>query len=57
MQIIDIETGACIQWLRLDGGVAELYDVGVVPDVACPMSLGMLTKEIATLLTHEELAG
>ena len=57
VQIIDIETGACIQWLRLDGGVAELYDVGVVPDVACPMSLGMLTKEIATLLTHEELAG
>ena len=33
VQVIDLNTGACVHWFRIDGPVAELYDVGVVPDV------------------------
>lgn len=52
IQIIDLETGSCVQWFRIDGAVAELYDVGVVPDVGCAMSLGFATEEVMNLITY-----
>jgi uncharacterized protein (TIGR03032 family) len=55
VQVIDLDTGACAEWFRIDGVVGEIYDVGLVPGVSCPMSLGFGSKEIQTLLTHEEL--
>ena len=55
LQVIDIRTGACAHWVRIDGAVAELYDIAVLPGIACPMALGFATDEILGLITHEPL--
>jgi uncharacterized protein (TIGR03032 family) len=55
LQIIDLDTGTCVQWFRIDGAVAEMYDVAVVPGVRCGMALGFGTGEIMSLITHDEL--
>ena len=55
VQVIDLDNGTCVDWFRIDGAVAELYDVAVIPGVACPMSLGFASNEIKTLITYEGL--
>ena len=55
VQIVDLDSGSCVQWFRIDGAVAEMYDVTVLPGVACPMALGFGTGEIMSLITHDEL--
>ena len=55
VQMIDLDTGACVHWFRIDGPVAELYDLGVVPGVVRPMALGFATNEILGLITHDPL--
>jgi hypothetical protein len=35
--------------------VAELYDVGIVPDVVRPMSLSFASNDILVLTTHDPL--
>ncbi|WP_148591429.1 TIGR03032 family protein [Aquisphaera giovannonii] len=44
--VIDTRTGAVAHWLRVEGLVRELYDVGVLPGVRRPMVLGFKTDEI-----------
>ena len=39
LQVIDLTDGTCVHWFRIDGAVAELYDVGLLADIACPMAL------------------
>jgi uncharacterized protein (TIGR03032 family) len=56
VQVIDLETGVCVEWFRVDGAIAEIYDVAVVPEVACPMSLGFASDEIKSLITHGALS-
>lgn len=51
VQVIDLDTGACVEWFRIDGAVAELYDIGVLPGVTCPMSLGFGSEELMNLVT------
>ena len=55
VQVIDLETGACVEWFRIDGAISEIYDVAVVPKVSCPMSLGFASDEIKELITHDNL--
>lgn len=55
IQVIDLGSGTCVQWFRIDGAITELYDVGVVPGVACGMSLGFATDEILSFITHDDL--
>jgi uncharacterized protein (TIGR03032 family) len=57
MQVIDLDSGVCVHWFRIDGAVAELYDVAVVPGVVQPMALGFATDEILGLITHDPLPG
>jgi uncharacterized protein (TIGR03032 family) len=52
VQVIDLETGACVEWFRIDGAVAEIFDVGVIAGVASPMSLGFDSGDIGALITH-----
>ncbi len=40
VQVIDLDTGACVEWFRIDGAVAELYDIGVLPVSLAPCHLG-----------------
>ena len=56
VQVIDLDSGACVHWFRIDGPVGELYDLGVVPGVVRPMALGFATNEILGLITHDPLA-
>ena len=53
--IIDIESGATKHWVHINGTITELYDVGVLPEVQCPMALGFKTPEIQQLITLDPL--
>ncbi|WP_368911643.1 TIGR03032 family protein [Taklimakanibacter deserti] len=55
VQVIDLDTGTCVEWFRIDGAVAEIFDVAVLPGITCPMSLGFASNEIKTLITYEGL--
>ena len=55
VQVIDMSTGTCAEWFRIDGAISEIYDVAIVPGVACPMSLGFASDEIKGLITHDAL--
>jgi uncharacterized protein (TIGR03032 family) len=52
VQAIDLETGVCVEWFRIDGAVSEIYDVALMPHVACPMSLGFASADIRTFITY-----
>lgn len=53
VMVIDTRTGGVVEWLRIDGAVRELYDVVVLPGVARPMVVGVLSDEIKVLLSVE----
>jgi uncharacterized protein (TIGR03032 family) len=55
VQVIDLDSGACVHWFRIDGPVAELYDLAVVPGVVRPMALGFASNEILGFITHDPL--
>ncbi len=54
VQIIDLETRHCVQWFRIDGPVAELYDTAVLPGVICAKSIAFPGDEPLNLITVEE---
>lgn len=54
IQIIDITSGRCAHWFRIDGPVRELYDVAVLADVSCPRSVSNLDDEALDLVTIED---
>lgn len=53
LQIIDLSTGSCVDWFRIDGAVAELYDVEVLPGIICPMTISPGAGELASMITYE----
>lgn len=55
VQVIDLDTGACVHWFRIDGPVGELYDIAVVPGVMRAMSLSFASNEVMGLITHDPL--
>lgn len=55
VQIIDLTTGNCVQWFRIDGAIAELYDVAVVAGCRQPMALGFASDDILSFITHDSL--
>lgn len=54
VQIIDLATGNCVDWFRIDGDVTELYDVESIPGFAVPMALAPGTSELANLITWDK---
>jgi hypothetical protein len=46
MQIVSLNSGDIAEWIRLEGGVTELFDVRVLPGVWRPTATGFLTDEI-----------
>lgn len=57
IQIVDLRTGDIVQWIRLDGFIKELFDVGVIPGSRCPMALGIGTPEVQQTISFDpELA-
>ncbi len=55
LQVIDLNTGGCVEWFRIDGAIGEIYDIALINDVACPMSLGFASGEIKSLITNDAL--
>jgi uncharacterized protein (TIGR03032 family) len=55
VQVIDLESGTCVEWFRIDGAVSEIYDVALLPGVACPMSLGFASADLHSFITYEDL--
>jgi uncharacterized protein (TIGR03032 family) len=54
LQVIDLNSGDAVQWLRLEGDVSELYDVAALPGVVRPMALGFKTDEIQRMLAVDD---
>lgn len=53
VQIIDLDKNCCVDWLRIDGSVNELFDVHVIPDFACPMAVSPNSPDVASLITYD----
>jgi uncharacterized protein (TIGR03032 family) len=53
LMVIDLRSGDIVHWLRLEGIVEELYDVVVLPGVARPMALGLVSDEIRRTVSLE----
>jgi uncharacterized protein (TIGR03032 family) len=51
LQVIDLARGDVVHSLRIEGVVAELYDVVVLPGVRRPMALGFKTDEIRRVIS------
>jgi len=56
LNIIDTTTGDVVQWLRLRGHLRETFSVSVLPEVRCPMAIGLMTPDIRTHITIEAAA-
>ncbi|ODA66089.1 hypothetical protein A7A08_02941 [Methyloligella halotolerans] len=55
VQVIDLSSGTCAHWFRIDGAIGELYDLAIVRGVIRGMSLSFATNEIMGLITHDPL--
>lgn len=56
IQIIDLTSGTCVDWFRIDGAVAELYDVAALPGMGLPMAIAPGTADAASLITYRDTA-
>ncbi len=54
VQVIDLTTGTCVQWFRIDGSIGELYDLEIIPDTTCPKSYGFLKNDVYGIITIED---
>jgi uncharacterized protein (TIGR03032 family) len=54
LQVINLNSGEAVHWLRLERDVSELYDVAALPGVVRPMALGFKTDEIQRALAVED---
>ena len=55
--VVNLASGDIVEWIRLEGHITELFDVAVMPDVRCPMSIGANGSEIASTVTFPPLPG
>ena len=51
--VINLRHGDIVEWIKLDGAIAELFDLAVLPGLLCPMSLGVGTLEIQNTITFD----
>ncbi|HEX8364479.1 MAG TPA: TIGR03032 family protein [Allosphingosinicella sp.] len=51
--IVDRRSGDIVEWIRFGGEIRELFDVAVIPDVACPMALGIASPDIQSMISFE----
>jgi uncharacterized protein (TIGR03032 family) len=57
LMIVDINTGAVLHWLHIDGIVEELFDVVVLPKVRQPRALGFQDDDIERLVSFPNSGG
>lgn len=54
LQIVDLKGGNIVEWIRLSGAVRELFDVAILPNVRCPMALGLMSPDVARTISLNE---
>ena len=54
--VVNLATGDIVEWIRLEGGVSELFDVVAMPGIRCPMAIGPGSLEMQTTITFPPLA-
>jgi uncharacterized protein (TIGR03032 family) len=53
VQIINLVSGDIVEWIKLEGGVSELFDVQVLAGVRWPVATGFLSDDINKQITFE----
>jgi uncharacterized protein (TIGR03032 family) len=53
--IVDTRNGDILHWIRFEGAVRELFDAAFIPGVRAPMSVGVASPEMRTLITVSEV--
>ncbi|NEO57271.1 MAG: DUF4915 domain-containing protein [Okeania sp. SIO3B5] len=54
LQVINLDTGDIVHWLRVEGIIVELYDVAVLPGVRYPGCIGLQeTDELRRVATRD----
>jgi uncharacterized protein (TIGR03032 family) len=53
--VIDLRNGDVVQWFRLHGDIAELFDVGVIPKTRCPRGIGPASPALEDAMRGERL--
>lgn len=53
VQIISLNNGDVLNWIRFDGDLTEVFDISFLPNVKNPMMIGLRTTEIRDLITFE----
>ena len=56
LQVVDLDSGDAIHWVRIEGIVQELYDVAFLPGIIRPSAVGFKTKDVSHIITVEEPA-
>lgn len=51
--VVDLATGDIVEWVRLNSGIDELFDVAILPGVRCPMALGPATPEVQQTISFD----
>ncbi len=51
VQVIQLSTGTCVDWLRIDGKLSELYDLEILPGMLAPMAVAPESAEVTQLIT------
>lgn len=46
LQIVDLENGNTVEWLRIEGVISELFDVGFLEGIKNPSAIGVIGPEI-----------
>jgi uncharacterized protein (TIGR03032 family) len=57
LMVIDLNTGAAVHWLAINGVVEELFDVLVLPAIRQPRALGFQDDDIDRLVTFPDSGG
>lgn len=53
IQVIDIDSGTCVDWFRIDGEVTELYDLALIEGHRCPMAASPTSPDAVKLITFD----
>ena len=53
IQVIDLNTGTCAEWFRIDGAVVELYDLEILHACSTPMAVAPGVEEASGIVTYE----
>jgi uncharacterized protein (TIGR03032 family) len=55
LQIVDIDSGQTVHWLRFEHTIEELFDIAIMPGVRQPEAIGLQGENIETYVSVEEV--